>query len=190
MPTARSVALSIMVNGNMEPDFWRPHRRSISSATLFGVGTDVYQSFQSSPSLVASTKSAQCDISRGTSVTCVPLKVTGCNQVINVIPNAFAFGATLMLCSIPGKDQIIESIGLMVCCGCARLILALLICSTAILPVILRATDCVALISGLRVLTRRRLRGLHTGVVSPFLAFAFGMVDCLATLLATLRLAT
>jgi len=70
MPIARPCALT--VNGTIEPAASSPRRRSISDRISSGPGTTVYQSFQSSPSRVASASSSWCSCESGRSATWRP----------------------------------------------------------------------------------------------------------------------
>ena len=58
MPTGLPDALSITVNGSIEPSLCSFSRRSISAAIQSGCGTFVYHNFHSSPSATASRRSS------------------------------------------------------------------------------------------------------------------------------------
>ena len=53
------------VNGSIEPAACSPRRRSISLPMSSGFGTEVYQSFHSSPSFTASVSPPICSCDRG-----------------------------------------------------------------------------------------------------------------------------
>src|SRR6185312_9721560 len=79
-------AASNTVNGSIDPAFCKPSRRSISLAMFSGLGTAVYQSLNSSPSLTASTSPWRWSCDSGSSRACSPRRVTGSGQGIGVSP--------------------------------------------------------------------------------------------------------